>query len=260
MLVPTACALAGCGTSVLGGASTPSTAPTTSTTAATTSTTAVSGGVAVAFPVGRCTPAFGVASKTSGWKPTILLAPIPTALVGSLEFYSDGTHTVVGPVDWTCTEIQPSGGATGLVVYPSQNPNPPVSGAPAPGTEGVFALFESTAHADGISLVCPYFAVPSWQQQEAHCPPARPSGEQVSMSTPDVASVTDPAGVIGNLEGSGGVFPVSGVVLFPQAMPAVSEGASLAVAVESCSLQNAALCPSILSDFDVREFPVPPAG
>jgi hypothetical protein len=29
------------------------------------------------------------------------------------------------------------------------------------------------------------------------------------------------------------------------------------IAVESCSLTDTALCPTILSDFEVREFPVP---
>lgn len=215
----------------------------------------------VAFPVVACisgtTSGGGVA--TQGWKPTILVAPIPTALVGKVEFYSDGVHVVVGPSGWSCSVAQSNLGSAGLVVYPSGNPVPPVNGVPPAGTEGVFATFDNTGHTQGVALVCPYFTLPSWQQQEAGCSPASPTGEQVSMPTPDIASITDPAGVVGSLEGSGGVAPVTGVVIFPQVMPAVTNGSGIAIAVESCSLTDAALCPTILSDFEVREFPTPPA-
>jgi hypothetical protein len=105
--------------------------------------------------------------------------------------------------------------------------------------------------------VCPFFTVPSWQQQEANCAPNKPTGEQSSMPTPDVASVTDPAGVVGSLESSGGPIAVTGTVVFPQVVPAVTDGSSVDVAEESCSLPDATLCPTVLSDFDVREFPVP---
>ncbi|MGH9205600.1 MAG: hypothetical protein ACRD1G_03435, partial [Acidimicrobiales bacterium] len=55
----------------------------------------------------------------------------------------------------------------------------------------------------------------------------------------------------------GGPYPVTGTVIFPQAAPQVADGSGVDVAEESCSLSVAVLCPTILSDFDVREFPVP---
>jgi hypothetical protein len=79
------------------------------------------------------------------------------------------------------------------------------------------------------------------------------------MPTPDVASVTDPAGVLGSLEASGGQSAVTGTVIFPQDEPAVTDGSSVDVAEESCSLPLSPLCPTVLSDFDVRQFPVPNA-
>jgi hypothetical protein len=260
--------LAACGTSLL--ATTNSTsAPTTPTTVAATSTTVpLTGEVAVAFPVVRCastTSGYGAGAKAAsggtygnqGWKPTILLAPIPTALVGKVEFYSDGIHTVVGPTGWTCSALPGSQGTDGLVVYPSNNPNPPISGMPPAGTEGIFATFDTTGHAQGVALVCPFSTVATWQQKEANCSTTKPAGEQTSMLTPDIASVSDTSGSVGSLIGSGGVQPVSGMVIFPQVQPAVSNGSSVNVAVESCSLTDSALCPTILSDFVVREFPVP---
>jgi hypothetical protein len=211
----------------------------------------------VAFPVVVCTSPTGGSLGSSGWKPSVLLAPIPTTLVGKVEFYSDGIHAVLGPNGWNCTQTLSAEGASGLTVYPA-NASPPLAGVPpTAGAQGVFATFDSTGHVPGIALVCPFFTLPSWQDQEASCTGTKPDGEQSSMPTPDVASVTDPAGVIGSLEGSGGFGPVTGTVIFPQVEPAVTDGSAVSVAVEACSLPDPSLCPTVLSDFDVREFPAP---
>jgi len=68
-------------------------------------------------------------------------------------------------------------GATTLAVYPSDDPNPPTVGAPAPGTEGVFATWATTGTDAGIDLVCPFFTIPSWQSQQAGCSTTKPAGE-----------------------------------------------------------------------------------
>jgi hypothetical protein len=184
---------------------------------------------------------------SSGWRPSFMLAPIPTALISQLEFYSDGLHTVLAPSGWTCTALAPSNQESELVVYPTGDPDPPTTGGPVPGSQGIFAFFDTTEEPQGIALVCPFFTVPSWQQREAFCVSGHvPTGEQTTMPTPDVAAVTDPAGVVGTLPGSGGPHPVSGVVIFPQVMPAVQQGDSIAVAQESCSLTSPMSCPTIL--------------
>ena len=292
--------LAGCGTSLLG--TTTSTAVTsTSTTAGGASPTTVplNGEVAVAFPVIGCTdPTYGgsVIKASSGWNPTIILAPVPTSLVGKVTFYSDGVHTLLAPSGWSCALVQrdasgqgtstttttvgsgdstttttiqlgvpTSGqgaaigaqGSTTLAVYPSNSPNPPTTGPPAPGTEGVFATWATTGSNAGIDLVCPLFAIPSWQSQSAGCSTTKPSGELTNVLTPDVIAVADPAGVVGSLAASGGQIVASGVVLFPQIPSAISYGSPIAVAAEVCVLSNPSLCPTVLSDFEVREFPTP---
>jgi hypothetical protein len=247
--------LAGCGSSLIGPASTTPTSSAASV-SSTTPSTGVSGSVGVAYPVVACTSALGAPLGTEGWKPTVLLAPVPTALVGKVEFYSDGVHTVLGPVGWTCAQTAGSPGASGLDVSPPGVPNPSGS-IPAAGQQGIFSIFASTGQAEGVALVCPFFTVPKWQQTEAKCTGIKPVGEQSSLPTPDVASVTDPPGAAGSLEGSGGSQPVTGTVIFPQVVPQVTYGSPVMIAVESCSLTDASLCPTILADFDVREFPVP---
>jgi len=251
-----------CGSSLIGSASTTPVAPASGRAAAdsTTTTAPLSGEVAVAFPVVACTTSTGGSLGSTGWRPTVLLAPIPTALVGKVEFYSDGVHTVLGPTGWTCSQTSGNQGASGLSVYPPGTANPPGATIPPAGAEGVFAIFDTTGNAQGISLVCPYFTIPSWQRNEAHCSGSKPVGEQTSMPTPDVVAISDPGGVAGSLEGSGGEHAVTGTVIFPQSMPAVTDGSSVDIAVESCSLTDASLCPTVLSDFEVREFPVPTSG
>src|SRR5664279_3657953 len=126
VLVVAGAALTGCGSSLLGATSTTPTPSASTTPSSTSATTApLNGEVAVAFPVVGCTTASaatggsgtggsgtgggtggggtgggGGTTSTRGWNPTILLAPIPTALVGKVEFYSDGAHTVLGPTGW----------------------------------------------------------------------------------------------------------------------------------------------------------------
>jgi hypothetical protein len=212
-----------------------------------------------------------------------------------LTFYSDGVHILLAPTGWTCALVQrdasgqgtstttttlangdstttttPLGvptsgqgaaisaeGSTTLAVYPSNAPNPPTTGPPATGTEGVFATWATTGSNAGVDLVCPFFAIPSWQSQSAGCSTTKPAGELTNVLTPDVIAVADLPGVAGSLAASGGQLAASGVVLFPQIPSAISYGSPIAVAVESCVLSTTSLCPTVLSDFEVREFPTP---
>ena len=196
-----------------------------------------------------------------------------------MTFYTDGLHTLLGPSGWTCALVDSrrvvvsdvglqhhhehrlrdarprpprprpptSGqtaaigaqGATTLALYPPNDPNPPTSGAPAPGAEGIFATYATTGSDAGVFLVCPFFTIPSWQSQSTGCTTTKPTGELTNALTPDVTAIADPAGVVGNLAASGGQTTVTGVVLFPQIPSAVSYGSPIAVAAESCSLDDA---------------------
>ncbi len=255
-------ALSGCGKSLnaIVGSTSTTQDPVTANGSSPGSGTAGGGEVAVAFPVTTCTTAFGTALPGGGWKPNVLLAPIPTAMVGKVEFYTDGGHTLLGPYGWNCSEWSAVSGSTGLVVYPPNTSPPPVNAVPPAGTEGVFASFDTTGTTQGVAQVCHYFTVAQFQQQQASCSGPGPAGEQNTLATPDVAAITDPANVVGALQGSGGSHPVTGVVIFPQVLPAVTYGTAVNIATESCSLVATALCPTILSDFEVREFPVPDSG
>ena len=119
---------------------------------------------------------------------------------------------------------------------PAERSHPPTSGAPAAGSEGIFATYASTGSPAGIDLVCPFFTIPSWQAHSAGCSTSKPTGELSNALTPDVTAVADPAGVTGSLAASGGQEAVNGVVIFPQVPSAVSYGRSENVVAESCAL------------------------
>jgi hypothetical protein len=140
-----------------------------------------------------------------------------------------------------------------MAVYPPGKPNPTtVGGQPAAGSQIISATFDYTGHVPGVDLACPYFRAVASSSEP--CPRGLPAGELVHQLTPDVVTITDPAGVKGALAGSGGPNGVTGEMIVPQA-PNLPEGVS--IAEESCSLADSALCPSILEDFLVRQFPVP---
>ena len=128
------------------------------------------------------------------------------------------------------------------------------------GAEGIFATYATTGSDAGVFLVCPFFAIPSWQSQSTGCTTTKPAGEVTNVLTPDITQVADPPGLVGSLAASGGQGAVAGAVLFPQVPSAISYGSPVAVAAEACSLSTPRLCPAILSDFEVREFPVPTSG
>ncbi len=295
--------LTGCGITLLSTTSTTGVSPSVASSSSTTTTVPLNGEVAVGFPVVACgAPDRGDAPIAShgSWNPTILLAPVPTSLVGKVTFFTDGVHVLLGPTGWTCSSVAPgaggttqssssattpnppsstagttapstapasgqgaaiiASGGTTLAVYPPNDPEPPTSGPPAPGAEGIFATYATTGSNAGVDLVCPYFTLPAWQSQQAGCSTSKPFGETTDVLTPDVTQVTDPPGLVGGVAASGGQSAVTGVVLFPQVPTAESSGSPMAVAAESCSLTDAALCPTVLSDFEVREFPAPAAG
>jgi hypothetical protein len=203
-----------------------------------------------------CTTTSGVAGSGTAWRPTALVATVPSSLVGKVALYSGGTETLLGPTGWACSQLLAADGSSAVAVYPPGTPDPTRS-QPSPGTDLVDADFDYTGHGPGTDLVCPYFP-PADPSEYPGCTTTPPAGEIGTKLTPDIVSITDPAGVKGTLAGSGGPEAVTGALIVPHA--AAGSSASLNVAEESCSLPavQADLCPTILADFEIREFPAPP--
>lgn len=203
--------------------------------------------------VGACASENAAGGPGPYWVPSKLVGLIPPNLVGSLEYYSIGSETLLGPRGWNCAQLTAGDGAAAMAVYPP-GVRTPITGSP-PGAQVVDAQFEYTGHGPGYDLVCPYFPnVSSGISPNPACDGKVPSGEQVSQVTPDVVSITDPPRVKGNLDASGGALAVTGYAIAPQGP---NLNGSIDVAVVSCALRQRSLCPAILGDFVVRQLPVP---
>jgi hypothetical protein len=199
---------------------------------------------------------FPGAGSGTAWRPTSLVAAVPASLVGKVALYSGGDASVLGPTGWTCSQLLAADGSSSIAVYPPGTPDPTTT-SPTAGASLVDVQFDYTGHVPGTDLVCPYFP-PADPSQYAGCQTTPPSGEVGTKLTPDIVSITDPVGVKGTLAGSGGSQAVRGALIVPHVQ--TGSAASINVAQESCSLPSAQanLCPAILTDFEIRDFPAPP--
>jgi hypothetical protein len=178
---------------------------------------------------------------------------LPPTSAAALEFYSVGTETLLGPRGWSCAQLAAADGSSEMAVYPPGVANPTEGAPPSVASQVVYASFDYTGHLPGLDLVCAYFPSLASSSQES-CPSTVPTTEQTNQLTPDVVAITDPAGVKGNLTGSGGSWPVTGFAVAPQSAD-LAGGED--VAMISCSLRSSSFCQSILGDFIIRDFPVP---
>jgi hypothetical protein len=213
----------------------------------------------VVLPVVPCSSSSATEPSTgSVWSPSKLTAQISTTAARSLDFYSADSETILAPRGWACSQENSTDGSSAIAAYPPGISNPLLSEAVSPGSHLVTARFDYTTHLPGFDLVCEYFrqesSTASTEFSSSQCTSSIPSGEQVSHVTTDIVSIFDPPGTKGNLQGSGGSDAVTGVAIWPQLS---NGGRAENVTEESCSLSNASLCPSILNDFLIRDFPVP---
>lgn len=203
-------------------------------------------------PVGTCASETARGGSGPVWIPTELPAVLSSSAVKSLEFYSVGSESVLGPQGWDCAQLFATDGSAQLAVYKPGSPNPVKTPAPtSSGAQLVDAIYDYTGHVPGYDLACAYF--PAIKHGTEPCTTSVPAGEQVKQLTPDVVRITDPAGVKGHLDGSGGPQPAVGIMIVPQSTTL----SSVPITEVSCSLRTTSLCTSILNDFVVRQFEVP---
>ena len=241
-------------------------------------------------------PTFGGApiKSASGWSPTILVAPIPTSLVGKVTFYTDGVHTLLGPAG---LDLRPGGagrlrtGLPGVDDHPPPSPGRPARRCPPPrtrpvgghrrpgrdhagplppersrspdlgrtdpGAEGVFATYATTGTDAGVDLVCPFFTIPSWQvavgrvldEQAGRGTHQRPHPGRHRGGRPRRRGRATSPPPAARRPYRGRALPPGP---FRHLVRRPERGGRVVRVVDP------SLCPTVLSDFEVREFPVPP--
>jgi hypothetical protein len=200
----------------------------------------------VVLRVNPCSIESGTESGGPIWLPTQLTAQIPPALKSKVELYSTGTNTVLAPAGWVCSALEATDGGTSLVVSPPGQASSQ-AGASAPNSSNVTALFDYTGHGPGMDLVCPYFPPPD-PQSYSGCSTSLPAGQTTKPITADILSIsTAPTAKQSR--------PSTGVLIYPKVRN--YENTSVDIAEETCTLSTPSLCPTLLSDFAIRDFPIP---
>lgn len=220
--------------------------PVTGASAPTTTTTTARAAAQTVLTVNPCSVSTGIPSGGPVWVPTQLPAVIPGALKGAVEFYSTGTRTVLAPTGWVCSATEATDGTTTVIVTPpGQSPS---EGANTANYENISATFDYTGHGPGMDEVCPYFP-PENPSDYPGCSTTPSAGTTTSAVTPDILSITD-SPVQGVRQHAS-----QGVLLYPK-VEAYASG-SVDFAIETCTLSEMTLCPVVLADFEIRDFPVP---
>jgi serine/threonine protein kinase len=207
--------------------------------------------------VHECPSSYGDQQTPTSRIPRSITVALSASEADRLAFYSDSTRSVdpvLAPVGWSCSANVGADGSTILSVFPSGQSDPGQSSGAWPATtQGVIAYSPSACQDCVAGLVCPLF--PNAEDQlgysDQSCSSEAPEEEQTTFlagsSTADYGTVelTDPAGVQGTVQMSGGSYEALGIMRYDD-----SQGQGQA-ATESCVLRKdeSTLCSAITHDF-----------
>jgi len=222
-------------------------------------------------PVIECPSMYanGNPGPPSGTYPDTMAVSAPASVADQLAFYSNDTRSlppILGPRGWSCQVAVGEDGTTGVEVFPSTTSPPSAYSELSADVEQVSALWNSGCRGCIYGTVCPF--VSNAADQQGYGPGSgvtfpcskRPAQEKVSFAkgspsdagpvVEDVINFTDPAGVKGDGEPSGGPYAAVGVVLYDWTadVDAASEETCLLAAPEQ------ALCSTITQDFVNRDW------
>ncbi|HXW80705.1 MAG TPA: hypothetical protein VEJ84_14480 [Acidimicrobiales bacterium] len=206
-------------------------------------------------PLVECVTATGAASSPKPF-PATRQVSVPKSLANQLAAYSDdqGELYLVAPRGWTCQASVGADGNDSIAVYP-------------PGEVGTskFALGHNwpksaqavtgdilpSCLACYVGQACTFF--PDAEKdlvreygKQITCA-SLPTREGILRLSPSVISFSDPPGVIGTGEPSGGDFPAEGVVTFKEGTGGTTYGS----AMQTCTLppNEHALCTAVIDAF-----------
>jgi hypothetical protein len=210
--------------------------------------------VSVQLPMNVCATFVGGASDSAVNLPTKVQVDLTKAASTQLAFYSDneGLVRVLAPPGWSCSADIGADGSSSVTVSPAGQ-HEASSGALTPGSmaEEINASQTSACVGCRESQACPLFisaAKDYLQQYQQNCPSRRPTSESVTTINPHVVDFTDPPGIHGDADPSGGGFPAMGVMTYYDDL--TGDGSW----TETCVLPptDTALCKAILGNFESR--------
>jgi hypothetical protein len=206
--------------------------------------------VSVQLPLNVCKTSVGDSSETPVNLPTSVKVDIAKNSAAKLALYSDdeGVIEVLAPTGWTCSALIGADGSSSVTVQPAGLPPTP---SPVTTTEEVRAAQTSACVGCRESLACPLFidaANDYLQQFQQRCPSRRPTSERLTTISPHVVHFTDPPGIKGDGDPSGGKYAAMGEMTYYNDL--ASDGSW----TETCVLppSDRSLCTAILSNFESK--------
>jgi hypothetical protein len=206
--------------------------------------------VSAQLPLNVCKTSVGVSSGTPANLPATLRVKIAPAYSTGLAVYSDneGVIEVVAPVGWNCSALIGADGSSWVHVSPPGQA--PISGDSLSGTtaEAITALQTSACVGCRESLACPLFTSAAndyVQTFQKTCPTTKPSSETETEISGHVVEFTDPPGIVGDANPSGGTYSAQGVMTYFDDL--ASDGSW----TETCVLPpvDSSMCQAIIGNF-----------
>jgi hypothetical protein len=243
--------------------------PSAAATASVTTTTAPSGTTTATFPPSTTVPTTGLVPLSltlwscpttlgiSGEAPANLTTPVqvmvpPGFSSSQLAVYSDtqGIMELLAPAGWDCQAIVGADGSSSIEIYP------PGQGAASGSSLGTSSTAEevrgdqTSASPFAANLqACQLFPAAYKNLTGVPCSLKSPTAEEATLSTNNIIEFTDPPGVAGDGDPSGGAFTASGVMTYYPVSGAspLSNGSW----TETCVLppSESRLCGAIISSF-----------
>ncbi len=210
--------------------------------------------VTVQLPLNVCTTSVGDASETPAILPSTLQVKLPKQYSTQFAVYSDneGLVEILAPTGWSCTAgIGADGSSAVHVAPPGQNQVSSATLSAGSTAQEIDASQTSACVGCREGLACPLFATAAKDYRSTLgkvCPTTQPSSEVVTKRTSHLVDFTDPPGVSGDADPSGGANPAMGVMTY------FDDKHSDGSWTETCVLpaSESSVCNVILGNFATR--------
>ena len=180
---------------------------------------------AAVVPVIVCQTTFGITPPPAPKaQPASLTVSAPASRGGELAVYTDsqGLMRLLAPRGWSCSAQYGADGSGGVAVYPAGEHIPSAWGAgwqlsTSSPVQAVFGSQTSACVGCAEGQACALFpsAAKDFMSHFGRpCPGIRPATETTTQLSAGVAAFTDPAGVSGDGNPSGGRYPADGVMTY----------------------------------------------
>jgi hypothetical protein len=221
--------------------------------ALTPSTSKSSGLVSESLPLYICHTTYGIAGTKAANLPANVNEMVPLGTVGKLVVYTDaqGVMKLLGPTGWGCTAGIGADGSSVVTIAPTNSSiwnitNYSGTLSADSTVEEINGMQNGACNGCGLTQACPVFTT-AWYKYHnsgSDCPTTAPSSEITDQLTKNVIGFSDPPGVHGDANPSGGAYTARGVMTYF----ANQFNSSW---METCVMPNSeqSLCSATLSNF-----------